>query len=187
VLLRQTSFRALAEPRAFRLPDGSEATGSLRVRFGEVEARGIALTRAGRDVYDRAIAEVAARAGITSEQRHADKVEVWRRDFPADEAGLAEQGLAYFTYDVVDGVVVREPIVYEDFLPQSAAGIFASNLTSDGTRDEAQAGLERDAEWLAGALERDLADPFELYAAQSEASARRVADLLGVAPEQISR
>ena len=34
VLLRQTSFRALAEPRAFREADGSVGPGSLRVRFG---------------------------------------------------------------------------------------------------------------------------------------------------------
>ena len=49
VLLRQTSFRALAEPRRFRTPAGEVVDGSLRVRFGEVEARGIALTPAGRD------------------------------------------------------------------------------------------------------------------------------------------
>ena len=43
VLLRQTSFRALAEPRLMREADGTVAPGELRVRFGEVEARGIAL------------------------------------------------------------------------------------------------------------------------------------------------
>src|SRR4051812_43252376 len=52
VLLRQTSFRALAEPRRFIEVDGSLGTGSQRVRFGEVEARGIALTRRGRAVYE---------------------------------------------------------------------------------------------------------------------------------------
>jgi uncharacterized glyoxalase superfamily metalloenzyme YdcJ len=52
LLLRQTSFRALAEPRVFREPDGTVTEGCLRVRFGEVEARGIALTPAGRDRYD---------------------------------------------------------------------------------------------------------------------------------------
>src|SRR5215217_5052012 len=60
VLLRQTSFRALAEPRVFRRADGSLHTSSLRVRFGEVEARGIALTAAGRRLYDGLIADVAA-------------------------------------------------------------------------------------------------------------------------------
>lgn len=48
VLLRQTSFRALSEPRALRLADGTVTEGALRVRFREVEARGIALTRLGR-------------------------------------------------------------------------------------------------------------------------------------------
>src|SRR6185312_4146111 len=36
VLLRQTSFRALSEPRRFRAADGSVADGTLRVRFREV-------------------------------------------------------------------------------------------------------------------------------------------------------
>ncbi|WP_036959467.1 2-oxoadipate dioxygenase/decarboxylase, partial [Promicromonospora kroppenstedtii] len=58
VLLRQTSFRALAEPRTFRTADGEIVSDSLRVRFGEVEARGIALTRAGRAAYDAAVVEI---------------------------------------------------------------------------------------------------------------------------------
>ena len=58
VLLRQTSFRALAEERRFRHADGEVRPGSLRVRFGEVEQRGIALTARGRDLYDRMVAEV---------------------------------------------------------------------------------------------------------------------------------
>lgn len=185
VLLRQTSFRALDEPRAFRGPDGTVSHDALRVRFGEVEARGIALTPTGREVYDRAVAEVTGRGLATAQQRDAAKVEVWRRDLPATEAGLAEHGLAYFTYAVVDGAVVREPVVYEDFLPQSAAGIFASNLSHDGVRDEEQAGVERDADWLAGALGRQLHDPFELYAARSRASREAVAAELGVAPEAV--
>ncbi|HVH93685.1 MAG TPA: VOC family protein, partial [Nocardioidaceae bacterium] len=61
VLLRQTSFRALSEPRLFRDPDGSVSDGTLRVRFGEVEARGIALTPAGRDRYDELVATVDRR------------------------------------------------------------------------------------------------------------------------------
>ncbi len=64
VLLRQTSFRALAERRRFREADGSVAAGTLSVRFGEVEQRGIALTPAGRERYDRALAEVDRRAAV---------------------------------------------------------------------------------------------------------------------------
>ena len=186
VLLRQTSFRALAEPRAFRMPDGSVETSSLRVRFGEVEARGIALTREGRAIYDRAIAEVDERAaGLDPAARTEVKLEVWRREFPTTEAELAARGLAYFTYAVKDGAVVPEPIVYEDFLPRSAAGIFQSNLTDDGSKDVSQEGVERDADWMSGAIGRELADPFELYARQSEESRQAAAAQLGVSPEEL--
>ncbi|WP_324649432.1 VOC family protein [Georgenia sp. H159] len=186
VLLRQTSFRALAEPRAFRMPDGTVETSSLRVRFGEVEARGIALTPAGRAIYDRAIAEVDERAaGLDSAARTEVKLEVWRREFPTTEAELAARGLAYFTYAVENGTAVPEPIVYEDFLPRSAAGIFQSNLTDDGSKDATQEGVARDADWMSGAIGRELSDPFELYARQSEASRQEAAATLGVSPDEL--
>lgn len=176
VLLRQTSFRALAEPRTFRTPEGEVVQDSLRVRFGEVEARGIALTREGRARYDAAVVE-----GATPD--------VWRRTFPDTEAGLVEQGLGWFTYEVSDDggrpVVRREPIVYEDFLPRSAAGIFQSNLTEEGSKDASQAGEERDADWMAGAVGRELFDPFDLYAAQVAASRDRAASRLGVDPHHL--
>jgi uncharacterized glyoxalase superfamily metalloenzyme YdcJ len=174
VLLRQTSFRALAEPRTFRTPSGEIVQDSLRVRFGEVEARGIALTRAGRELYDEAIVR-----GATPE--------VWRETFPATEAGLVEADLGYFTYEVSDdGTLTREPVVYEDFLPRSAAGIFQSNLTDEGSKDATQEGEERDADWMSGAIGRDLHDPFELYARQVAASLEAAAARLGVAPETLA-
>ena len=52
VLLRQTSFRSLPEPIRFLQPDGSVTEGTRRVRFGEVEQRGVAMTPAGRALYD---------------------------------------------------------------------------------------------------------------------------------------
>ncbi|GAA1736621.1 2-oxoadipate dioxygenase/decarboxylase [Aeromicrobium alkaliterrae] len=146
VLLRQTSFRALAEPRRFREVDGTVVTGELRVRFGEVEARGVALTPAGRALYDD--------QGLTA--------------FPPTEAELHAQDLAYY---VEDGDVLR-PIVYEDFLPRSAAGIFASNLTSDGASDATQRAAARDATWLQDALGRPLHDPYALYDAERAAASR---------------
>ncbi|GAA1738500.1 VOC family protein [Isoptericola hypogeus] len=184
VLLRQTSFRALAEPRTFRTPTGEVVRDSLRVRFGEVEARGIALTRTGRARYDAAIAQGATPG-------------VWRETFPDTEAGLVEQGLGWFTYEVASSVepvetttglstmVRREPVVYEDFLPRSAAGIFQSNLTDEGSKDASQAGAERDADWMSGALGRELHDPFDLYAAQVAASRDAAATRLGVDPETL--
>jgi uncharacterized glyoxalase superfamily metalloenzyme YdcJ len=170
VLLRQTSFRALAEPRRFRTASGDVSTGSLRVRFGEVEARGIALTPAGRDRYDELIGQDAA---------------AWSAALPHTELGMLRNGLAYFTLAptgrpprrhgsladlVFDGVVTATPIVYEDFLPRSAAGIFASNLTAETTLDDAVAGTRRDAGWLSDVLGIAVADPYELYAAQQAAS-----------------
>lgn len=143
VLLRQTSFRALAEPRAFREADGHVTTGALSVRFGEVEARGVALTPAGRALYDE--------RGIDA--------------FPDTEQGLHDAGLAYYRRDPEQPSGLQ-PIVYEDFLPKSAAGIFASNLTSGGSVDAAQRAAARDAGWLQDALGRTLHDPYDLYAAQ---------------------
>jgi uncharacterized glyoxalase superfamily metalloenzyme YdcJ len=190
VLLRQTSFRALAEPRAFRRPDGSVHEGSLRVRFGEVEARGIALTAAGRARYDELGVEVAAaQAADAGADPAAVARACWNAGFPRTEQGLAAADLAFFTYEPVadrprDGGVppadlpglvdggwaTAHPIVYEDFLPRSAAGIFQSNLTDAGTHDDAARGAGLDADWLAGVLGRELHDPIALCAAQRERS-----------------
>ncbi|MBJ8347351.1 VOC family protein [Antrihabitans sp. YC2-6] len=166
VLLRQTSFRALAEPRRFRHPDGSVRAGSLRVRFGEVEARGVALTPKGRARYDELVADNADHA-------------TWNRNFPSESA-LAENELAYFTYRPARGKLVAEPIVYEDFLPASAAGIFQSNLTSTG-RSRVDVGESPDysREWLSAAIGFDVADPFELYRSQQEATRRAATKQLG--------
>jgi uncharacterized glyoxalase superfamily metalloenzyme YdcJ len=170
VLLRQTSFRALAEPRRFRTATGEVVDGSLRVRFGEVEARGVALTPEGRDRYDALVGQDAA---------------VWNEELPPTELGLLRAGLAYFTLAptgrpvvrhgsiadlIFDGVLAPSPIVYEDFLPRSAAGIFASNLTDEGSRDDAVAGTRRDAGWLSDVLGAEVHDPYALYAAQQQAS-----------------
>jgi len=195
VLLRQTSFRALAEDRVFRYPDGSVRTGALRVRFGEVEQRGIALTPRGRALYDRMVAEADARGGGPDGMR-----EVWRRHLPATERGLAERGLAFFTYRVAEpaadapgrprdvelrelvdaGILVPQPIVYEDFLPRSAAGIFRSNLAGEGAREEGRAAPEYDLARLAGVLGATVHDPMDLYAAQQNASLRAAARTLSV-------
>jgi uncharacterized glyoxalase superfamily metalloenzyme YdcJ len=204
LLLRQTSFRALAEPRAMRLPDGTVTAGELRVRFGEVEARGIAPTRAGRARYDALLAEVDRRVaaehgtGRTGIDRPGIERAVWSAGLPATERGLIADGLAYFTYhlrddrptgrppaavgDLLDGGWIRaEPIVYEDFLPRSAAGIFQSNLTGKGTRDDTRTAVRYDREWIAGAVGRDVHDPFDLYAAQQDDSIARVARSLQLA------
>jgi uncharacterized glyoxalase superfamily metalloenzyme YdcJ len=194
LLLRQTSFRALAEPRVLRLPDGTITTGELRVRFGEVEARGIAPTRTGRARYDALLAEVDRRVGDDPGQPRPEvERAVWAAGLPATERGLVADDLAYFTYhvrpdrptdhrpptavdDLLDGGWIRaQPIVYEDFLPRSAAGIFQSNLTGAGTRDDTRGAVHYDRDALAGALGRDVHDPFDLYGRQQDESIAQVA------------
>ncbi|WP_329093389.1 2-oxoadipate dioxygenase/decarboxylase [Streptosporangium sp. NBC_01469] len=202
VLLRQTSFRALAEPRRFRRPDGGVTTGSLRVRFGEVEARGIALTQVGRALYDELIAEtdrrLADHPGASGQDLARD---IWRARFPRDERQLAAEKMAYFTYQpatrrphdgqrppadlpglLEGGWITADPIVYEDFLPRSAAGIFQSNLANEGTRDTTRSGAHYDARRLSETIERPVHDPFDLYAAQQNDSLRLARRALGLSP-----
>ena len=203
VLLRQTSFRALAEDRVFRFADGTVGPGALRVRFGEVEQRGIALTPAGRDLYDRMVAETDRR--LAAGEGNGVRVEVartvWKENLPRTEQELALQGLAYFTYSLneealadaghgipdpdVDletlieaGIAVPEPIVYEDFLPRSAAGIFQSNLTDEGSRDDAQSGTDYDITVMSRIVGRTVADPNDLYQRQQDASITRLREKL---------
>ncbi|MGC0364958.1 putative glyoxalase superfamily metalloenzyme YdcJ [Rhodococcus sp. 27YEA15] len=160
LLLRQTSFRALNEARRFRHADGTITREHVRVRFGEVESRGIALTRAGRDIYDRLIGEPDSAR--------------WEEAFPHTEQGLDEAGLAYFTYRRDGERTVRMPIVYEDFLPASAAGIFASNLDAVPGFVPAAPGAQYGQDQLEGAIERPVHDPFELYRAQQDSSLARL-------------
>lgn len=187
VLLRQTSFRALAEPRRFREADRSLTTGDLRVRFGEVEARGIALTRSGRDKYDAMLAMIDERLVEEPDVQRAEvAAQVWSEQLPADEQRLLRDGWGFWTVSVRDrsravasddpwaqvdaGALDATPIVYEDFLPRSAAGIFQSNLTAHGTKHTAVEGSVRDAAWLAGVLDHDVAEPMDLYERQQRSS-----------------
>ncbi|WP_328352292.1 VOC family protein [Mycobacterium sp. NBC_00419] len=150
VLLRQTSFRALAEPRQFREADGTVSEGTLRVRFGEVEARGVALTRKGRERFDAAMAAPEPAA-------------VWGDYFPDNDAEMASQGLAYYHRGDPS-----YPVVYEDFLPASAAGIFRSNLDAD---TEAAAVVDRSGytlDWMAEAIGHHILDPYDLYDATAQ-------------------
>ncbi|MGJ0505959.1 MAG: 2-oxoadipate dioxygenase/decarboxylase HglS [Methylocystis sp.] len=148
ILLRQTSFKAVAEPICFSAPD-EDATALHCARFGEVEQRGAALTAKGRALYDRLLERALAAPGA---QALPDSF----REFPDDIDAMRREGLAFFRYaptakglaragglapaacveDLLScGALAAEPITYEDFLPVSAAGIFRSNLG-----DVAQAG-----------------------------------------------
>jgi len=145
VLLRQTSFRALGEPRRFRGDDDVVTDGTLRVRFGEVEARGVALTPEGRQRYDAAMAE-------------PDPSATWQRYFPATDHEMASSGLAYY-----HGGDPSKPVVYEDFLPASAAGIFRSNLDADTHAAHTYDDSDYSLDWMAGRIGHPIHDPYDLY------------------------
>jgi uncharacterized glyoxalase superfamily metalloenzyme YdcJ len=200
LLLRQTSFRALAEPRRFREPDGRIERGELRVRFGEVEKRGIAPTATGHALYEELLREADSMlARGLCPARHEAMVHVWRERLPDTEQGLFDADLGYFTFEPTAGGigsplaltlpqlvtqrwVKAAPIVYEDFLPRSAAGIFASNLTGAGRVDDVDGGAPRDQAWMSGVIGREVIDPHDLYGEQRRASVARVAAAFDLDP-----
>ncbi len=156
IFLRQTSFKALNEAVTFTAEDGTPQQGYHTARFGEIEQRGVALTDKGRQLYDQLLNETRARVGGAPDESNADEymrilAETFTA-FPDDNLKLYRQGLAYFHHFVSDkalpsgmasvdeshladliekGFITIEPMVYEDFLPVSAAGIFQSNLGDD--------------------------------------------------------
>ncbi len=156
ILLRQTSFAALNEPVLFPTPGGDTA-GTHTARFGEIEQRGAALTPKGRALYDRLLAEAKAAVADGAPHDHATR-QVFDA-FPDDADSLREAGLAFFRPGA------PEPILYEDFLPVSAAGIFRSNLGHDDRTGGLAAGERARFEAALGAT---VLDEMALYAAEAE-------------------
>jgi uncharacterized glyoxalase superfamily metalloenzyme YdcJ len=203
VLLRQTSFKALSEPRLFTERDGSTSTGELRVRFGEVEARGVALTPTGRNHYDTMMGLTDDRQAETGRPRAEVAREVWSENCPADDRELILADHAYFTFHatgkpglgeaptdlvaLVDGGwLSAEPIVYEDFLPRSAAGIFASNLSGDGSVDATQGESQRDAAWMSAQIGVQVLDSVDIYSAERQESLISALGELGLGIDDVT-
>lgn len=193
ILLRQTSFKALKEEIRF-LGDAEGRSGTHTARFGEIEQRGVALTPKGRVLYDSLLAETRGGAG-SQPADHDERMASAFRKFPDDLDSLRREGLAYFRYElagagaqsrdvhdlealIAEGIVDVRPIVYEDFLPVSAAGIFQSNLGGGEQRaynaNAAQSAFEE-------ALGSPVADPFALYEAIERDSIAAVHAALGSA------
>jgi uncharacterized glyoxalase superfamily metalloenzyme YdcJ len=188
ILLRQTSFKALEEPIAFRGADGGTVEDGMHTaRFGEIEQRGVALTPKGRALYDRLLAQVRAEVTVAADGSNSEEYEGALasrfESFPDDEAALRREGLAYFRYVrtgkveaprgcdiealVALGFVKAEPMTYEDFLPVSAAGIFQSNL-GDAERTTIAAGANKSA--FEAALGTSVRDEIALYQDAQDAS-----------------
>ncbi|MNR03794.1 hypothetical protein D3C85_1197090 [compost metagenome] len=104
------------------------------------------------------------------------------KDFPDSHDEMRRQGLAYFRYFVTEqGIAARsdvvrprdldslvaaghvrfEPLVYEDFLPVSAAGIFQSNL---GDSAQTHYGISSNQTDFHAALGARVLDELQLYA-----------------------
>lgn len=150
ILLRQTSFLALEEPIVFS--DGK--SGTHTARFGEIEQRGVALTPKGRALYDKLIQQVRSIEVAPSDYQKilAEAFSV----FPDNHRELHDQGLAYY-YD--QGQKIK-PILYEDFLPVSAAGIFQSNLDGSSKQEITQSSHQDEFEKALGV---PIQDSFKLY------------------------
>lgn len=188
ILLRQTSFKALEEPVALTAPDGMTQAGAHTARFGEIEQRGAALTPKGRALYDALLSRARAEGAAGG---YAEGLAARFEAFPDDEAELRRQGLAYCRYRLAGGRpsqvsqdletlishghVTAEPIVYEDFLPVSAAGIFQSNLGGEGLESYAEKANQAAFEQALGA---EVIDPDDLYRQAESASKAAVLQAL---------
>ena len=165
VLLRQDAYKALTEPVTFTNPDGSTVPSEHTARFGEIEQRFYATTPAGRTLYDSCLA--AAEAAVAQDPALIKRdFPAYQRlyaaafqPFPKTLSELLDRGLVYGLYSATPqglaaqgsisttdprqlvklGFARVDGLRYEDFLPVSAAGIFASNLNQYGTKSTAAA------------------------------------------------
>ncbi len=186
ILLRQTSFKALEESVSFVNAEGNWEKGSHTARFGEIEQRGIALTPKGRALYDRLLTKsrevIRPAADGSNAQAYIDALHDAFKDFPDDWATIRTEKLGYFRYTPVAGSTIRgddledlirkgavqfDPIVYEDFLPVSAAGIFQSNLGDTTAQNFAASPSQQEFELHLGG---PVLDEFEHYANLENAS-----------------
>ena len=202
-LLRQTSFQALVEDTMFIGVDGTLKPGKHRARFGEVEQRGVALKPKGREIYDEYIDKVRAKAKQT-DPNYKEVLEAEFKSFPSTYEELRKKGLAYFRYvptgktsdeqgkvsldDLISkGIVRAEPIIYEDFLPVSAAGIFRSNLVDGGSAEISKEQSDKRA-MLEAAIGKKIINAFDLYAAIEAKSIEKAYKAIGaIMPDDLAK
>ena len=208
VLLRQDSYKALTEPVTFREADGSTVDAEHTARFGEIEQRFYATTPKGRALYDECLIN-ADKVRETDpgfiKRDHEGYQQAYAKcfaTFPKTLAGLLEQGLVYGIYSATAkgmeavcqqqiqtrdanelvrlGFAQVEGLRYEDFLPFSAAGIFASNLGEYGTKSTAAAKPIYSQATLEQIMGRKIIDPNLTYARLQEESLSKLYSNLGI-------
>ena len=202
ILLRQTSFKALEEKIRFQDGQDSATVGTHKARFGEIEQRGVALTTKGRRLYDALLAAARDEVRVDALGANAGDYDAALaarfRAVPDDWAKLRAEGLAFFRYTATEagiaaarlgglpedvdaliacGFLRIDPIIYEDFLPISAAGIFQSNLDTDGQRNVLANASRAQFEQRLGAA---VLDELDLYAQSQAVSMQEALAQLGV-------
>lgn len=208
ILLRQDAYKALTEPVVFLQPDGTTVKSSHTARFGEIEQRFYATTPAGRQLYDQCLAEAevarATNPGLVKQDYAAYQKEYAKcfAAFPKKLSALLEQKLVYGRYTVTPkglaakaanairtsdlnelvrlGYVHGDGLRYEDFLPVSAAGIFASNLGQYGTKSTATNKPVYTREMLEEILGKKILDSDDVYRALQEESIQKACAQLGL-------
>ncbi|WP_298626120.1 DUF1338 family protein [uncultured Legionella sp.] len=201
ILLRQTSFKALEEVILYPSEHGQYETGSHKARFGEIEQRGVALTPKGHTLYEQLLAQVRAKIIPALDGSNAEEYEQILNTefltFPDSLDEMRQQGLVYLEYHptekgiqhagtiqekdvnvlIKNGLIEYNAIIYEDFLPVSAAGIFTSNLGSVNPQNALLAGSK---ELFEETLGTKVLNPFELYAKKETDSLKAALTRLGL-------
>ena len=208
VLLRQDAYKALTEPVEFSENDGTVVNTTHTARFGEIEERGYACTPKGRKLYDEclAVADAAREKDPAWPKRDMAGYEAaYAKPFAAFPKTLQELvvgGLVYARFaptakgiaaaksgalksanlwDLVrDGFADYEGLRYEDFLPVSAAGIFASNLQQYGTKSTAAVKPTYTQQQLEEILGKRIVDSTTVYAGVDAESRLETYEKLGV-------
>jgi uncharacterized glyoxalase superfamily metalloenzyme YdcJ len=211
ILLRQDAYKALAEPVVFPQPGGGSVSLEHTARFGEIEQRFYATTPAGRKLYDQCLTNAeAARARnpdlikqdyVAYQKEYAQcfapfpktlpellEKKLVRGRFTATAKGLAAKTAHAIRATDLDelmrlGYIRAAGLRYEDFLPISAAGIFASNLGQYGTESTAGTKPVYGREMLEKIMGKTIIDPDALYARQEEESIRQARADLGLTGE----
>ncbi len=205
ILLRQDAYKALTEPVIFHEPDGTTIASGHTARFGEIEQRFYATTPSGRAIYDECLEKIekirSSKPSVsTKESLFEDASIKVFAVFPNSLDGLLKKSFVYACYsptplgiarvgtiDTCDfvclyeqGLIERVGQRYEDFLPVSAAGIFASNLNQYGTMRTATKQPKYCQEQMEEIMGRSIVDIDSVYARIDCQSRLRCIHQLGI-------
>ena len=193
ILLRQDSYRALTEPITF-VDEPTPYESSHTARFGEIEQRFYATTASGRSLYDSCLAQ---RGELQDPERSdSDLFE----PIPKNLEELVIEGLVYAEFEPKPGSIqlasdnptlsvadlIRRGMLlyrgqrYEDFLPFSAAGIFASNLDQYGTESDSESKVSYTKDHLESILGRSIVDSQAYYAGVHQESLQKALKSMGI-------